>query len=287
MDDFSTDGTLSILQSFASDRIRVFSVTADNKGKKTANAQGISCARYDRILFTDADCIPASDQWAQLMNDSESEIILGYSPMFRREGFVNAFSVYETFITAVQYLSYAISVGPYMGVGRNMLIDRRLIARHKDSIRGSHLASGDDDLTINAIATRDNTSICIDPETHVYTESCTSWQSFVRQKSRHISTSSHYKLKHKLLLGLFSGTQIAYYLLCILALATGTMSITIIFATVLLKWLVVTVVVYAIARRLHTKLNPLTIPFFDFLLFIYYLLMPFIILITKKEKRWS
>jgi len=66
----------------------------------------------------------------------------------------------------------------------------------KNKLKGSHLASGDDDLMINALANGQNTSICIHPESFMYSNPKTSLRSFLTQKTRHISTSVYYKPIH-------------------------------------------------------------------------------------------
>ena len=39
-----------------------------HRGKKFAITMGIKAASYERLLFTDADCKPASDQWISSMS---------------------------------------------------------------------------------------------------------------------------------------------------------------------------------------------------------------------------
>src|SRR3546814_6078167 len=75
----------------------------------------------------------------------------------KRGGLLNAFIRYETFYTALNYLSFALSGMPYMGVGRNLSYKRSLFFRHKGFASHLHLRSGDDDLFVNRAASKENT----------------------------------------------------------------------------------------------------------------------------------
>jgi len=66
---------------------------------------------------------------AQNNNSSDKiKIILGYSPYETNGTNVGCWSHFEAWITALQYLSFAIKGYPYMGVGRNLLYHKELIS---------------------------------------------------------------------------------------------------------------------------------------------------------------
>ena len=287
VDDFSGDRTLERLQPYGSDRVQVLKTSVDRPGKKQAAHEGIVAARHDRILVTDADCIPKEAIWATSMNAVKKKIVLGYSPMIKTSGIVNLFSRFETYMTGVQYLSYALAGIPYMGVGRNMIIDRSLRSANLEYIRGKNLASGDDDLTINAIADRDNTGICIVEESIVHTKSATSLSGFINQKTRHISTSVHYKLIHQLMLGAFSLSQILFYILLFIGLFLGTIPLQVGLVAYGIKQCVQLMIHYRLTKKLHETIRLHQHLLLDLLLFLYYLVMPFILLIRKNDNRWS
>ncbi|RLC22577.1 MAG: hypothetical protein DRH21_08260 [Deltaproteobacteria bacterium] len=64
--------------------------------------------------------------------------------------------------------------------------------------------SGDDDLFINEVANKKNTSIEIHPNSFTISEGKKTFSEWWMQKRRHLSTSKYYKFKHKFLLGLYS-----------------------------------------------------------------------------------
>jgi glycosyltransferase involved in cell wall biosynthesis len=189
-------------------------------GKKFPLSMGIKSAKYETLLLTDADCVPASENWMQLMQDGyqpETEIVLGYGAYHKTAGLLNKIIRFETFHSALQYLSYALAGLPYMGVGRNLSYKRDVFFRNKGFSSINQIPGGDDDLFINKVATKNNTAIVIDPEAHTLSNPKKSWAEWFSQKTRHYTTAKYYKGKHKFLLGLYSATQFLIYPLAVIA----------------------------------------------------------------------
>lgn len=183
-------------------------------GKKFPLSMGIKSAKYETLLLTDADCMPASENWLKLMQDGyhpETEIVLGYGAYSKNGGLLNKIIRFETFHSALQYLSYALAGLPYMGVGRNLSYKRDVFIRNKGFSSINQIPGGDDDLFINQVATKDNTAIVIDHEAHTISKPKLSWGDWFTQKFRHYSTAKYYKGKHKFLLALYSFTQFLTY----------------------------------------------------------------------------
>jgi cellulose synthase/poly-beta-1,6-N-acetylglucosamine synthase-like glycosyltransferase len=183
-------------------------------GKKYPLGMGIKEAKYEVVLLTDADCVPATEFWIQKMQNGYAngiEIVLGYSPYQKKTGILNKLIRFETFHSALQYLSYALAGTPYMGVGRNLSYKKDLFFRNKGFSAINHLPGGDDDLFINKVATANNTGIVIDPDTFTISEPKTNFPDWIKQKNRHFSASRFYKPKHKWLLGLYSITHFLFY----------------------------------------------------------------------------
>ncbi|MFV0607140.1 MAG: glycosyltransferase [Niabella sp.] len=187
-------------------------------GKKYPLSIGIKEAKNEILLLTDADCIPASENWVFKMQsgyDDYTDIVLGYGAYEKLPGFLNIVIRFETFHTALQYLSYALAGLPYMGVGRNLSYKKNLFLKNKGFASINHLPGGDDDLFINKIARKNNTAIVIDPEAHTISTPKKTWKDWKWQKTRHFSTSKYYKPKHKFLLGLYSLSHFLFYPLVI------------------------------------------------------------------------
>jgi glycosyltransferase involved in cell wall biosynthesis len=190
-------------------------------GKKYPLSMGIKEALYEIVLLTDADCVPVSEYWIQKMQDAYHpgiEVVLGYSPYKKGAGVLDKLIRFDTFHTALQYLSYALAGHPYMGVGRNLSYKKDLFFRNKGFSAINHVPGGDDDLFINKVATKTNTAIVIDPETYTLSEPKKTFGEWFRQKSRHYTTAKYYKPLHKLLLGLYSSSYLLFYPLLVASL---------------------------------------------------------------------
>jgi glycosyltransferase involved in cell wall biosynthesis len=259
------------------------------QGKKYPLTIGLKGAAHESVVLTDADCKPSSVDWLQSMSEgfrNGREIVLGYGAYYKRPGLLNKVIRYETFFSALQYLSFALAGIPYMGVGRNLAYKKALFFLHKGFLSHQHLPSGDDDLFINSAATGRNTSVILGKEAFTYSEPKHTWGAWFRQKTRHYSTGKHYKFKHKFLLGLFSFSQFWYYPLFILALFYPPfLYITLgIFVFRLLLQLLI------FQRSLH-KLDEKDLLFhcllFDMLLWLYYLIFTPPVLQRPKRSKWK
>ncbi|MDH5828018.1 glycosyltransferase [Sphingobacterium sp. SG20118] len=220
VNDYSTDETRWVLKDFESKykHLRVVDIKEHIRlkhGKKFAVSLGIKSAKHEKLVFTDADCNPNSNNWlketAGALSQPDKEIVIGYSPYFKYNGFLNKLIRFETTHTAMSYLSYALKKDAYMAVGRNMGYTKSLFFRNKGFASHMHIKSGDDDLFVNQNATKSNTIISIHPDAIVYSEPKTTWKSYYKQKARHSGASVIYKKKHQRMLGIQLITSFMFY----------------------------------------------------------------------------
>ncbi len=292
VNDNSSDKTIDVVLEFQgkSPNLRLVNIKGvpTLPGKKAALTKGIEAAIYNLILLTDADCVPSSPNWIRSMQSNainKIEIVLGFSPYIPRPGFLNLFIRYEAVFTAIQYLSFALLGIPYMGVGRNLLYKRTLFFRKEAFSKHAHIASGDDDLFINEAAIRTNTKINLSPEAFVFSLPKSSWRGYYHQKTRHLSTSTSYKLMHQLMLGGYSLSHFLHYLLAIPLILAPEMN-----STVLLLILVRVGVVFLLCGLILKKLKAIDllwwIPILDAIYVLYYIIFAPTFLIGKKN-RWK
>ncbi len=223
----SDDDTSSLLTDLADHHphLKVVDIKRDLNfftGKKFPLSIGIRSAKHDVILLTDADCKPAGKHWIRQMCDAftdQKEIILGYGSYEKRSSILNKLIRYDTISIAIQYLSFALAGFPYMGVGRNLAYKKSIFFQERGFIAHYRISSGDDDLFINRVARKRNTGVMLDPGASTISEPKLSARQWIIQKKRHLSTGSHYKIKHKLILGLYTGTQVLFWVMLILLLA--------------------------------------------------------------------
>ncbi|MFM2146751.1 MAG: hypothetical protein RL732_1587 [Bacteroidota bacterium] len=287
----SQDDTRFLLEEFKKSFRGLIAINLEQEakgipGKKYPLSIGIKEARYEILLLTDADCVPASEFWIQRMQDAfedKVEIVLGYGSFHKRPGILNKLIRFDTFHNALQYLSYALAGIPYMGVGRNLSYKRALFFDNKGFSSINHIAGGDDDLFINKVATPNNTAIVIDKEAFTLSEAERSLNDWIRQKNRHFSTARYYKPLHKMLLGTYSLSQFLYYPILIAnlvlvdwKLAAGVFSI---------RFLSQAVVLYPSMKKLNESDLFRWWWLLDLWMFFYYLLFT-PVLWRKPSKQW-
>jgi glycosyltransferase involved in cell wall biosynthesis len=226
INDCSYDSSDEVLEELnkAYPRLKIVTITEHDRfktGKKFALTLGIKAAKNEHLLFTDADCVPASANWITYMAanfNNPVQIVLGYSPYKKTRNFLNPFIRFETIKTAVNYLSSAVNGDAYMGIGRNLAYTKTLFFGAKGFAAHMHVISGDDDLFVNQNATPDNTAIEINAEAFTYTDAKTTLSSLFRQKKRHFGVGKLYKKRHRRMLSIDAVTGFLLYILLTLCL---------------------------------------------------------------------
>ncbi len=171
--------------------------------KKFALTVGIRAAKNDVLLFTDADCYPASDQWIRKMVwqfSNEVKIVLGYGTYERSKGLLDKHLRTDTMFIAMQYFGFAMRGLPYMGVGRNIAW-RKSFFDEKGGFQ-SHIfePSGSDDIFVNQNGNKHNTRVELDPQSFTISRPPRNWKYWKYQKHRHFGAAKYYKFKYKFLL---------------------------------------------------------------------------------------
>lgn len=272
----STDESKYIIEAYQQQYKNLrFSVVEKSKhlrpGKKLSVTLGIKAAKNEHLVFTDADCRPVSKNWLKELASQfseRSELVLGYGPYSVKKGFLNKLIRFDTAWIAINYFSFALARMPYMGVGRNMAYTKTLFEKANGFKSHYSLPSGDDDLFIQEAAKKKNYSIALATDSFCYSEPQKTWESWIRQKSRHHSTSERYQVIKKALLGIYPFTLLLMYILFITLMFNEEFRwITLAgFGVILsIKWWIQGKCFYKINERSFVSLFPLTDLFYAIL----------------------
>jgi cellulose synthase/poly-beta-1,6-N-acetylglucosamine synthase-like glycosyltransferase len=284
IDDRSQDETEVYTQQLAQyypGRFRLVTVTSTPAGfspKKYALTLGIKAARYEHLLFTDADCRPVTYDWLRLMQrgfqqKNNSDIVLGFSGYAEAPGLLNQLIRYETFLTGAQYLSFAWAGKPYMGVGRNLAYTRSTFQSTKGFASHIRRLSGDDDLLVqDAVAAGARVAVVADPAAQTVSQPAQTWGEWWHQKRRHLSAGNRYRIADRSRLAIFMGSNALFYFLSpiVLVAATTPQNLLSLVAIWLARTLLLLATYIPLARRLGQSLPVATLPFLDFLYLILY-----------------
>ena len=260
VNDSSWDDTADVLKalSLSYPQLHVIHIDEEKQnmqGKKFAITLGIKAAKHDIILLTDADCEPASEHWITEMTKGLSDskqLAIGFSPYARTEGWLNRLIRFDTLLIGCQYMGFARSGAPYMGVGRNLAYHKDLFFKIGGFKSHYSIASGDDDLFVNQVATGKNTWVVSTPESQTISEPKHSWNAWFTQKRRHFTTSGMYKTSHKLMLSIWPLSFAILMLAGIVALYFHTYTLFIIGGLVF-RYSLQIAILHRVSRRLDVS----------------------------------
>jgi glycosyltransferase involved in cell wall biosynthesis len=292
VDDRSNDGTYDFLLKATSENPKLRMVTVRDlpkhtTGKKFALTMGIKAAKHDWVLLTDADCRPGPG-WVYGMSQQftdDSNIVLGFSAYEKDRGFLNSFIRFETFLTAIQYIGFALLGRPYMGVGRNLAYRRKLFLESKGFNGHLDIIGGDDDLFVNRNAKAATTRLALGKDVVTHSIPKKTWGSYFDQKLRHLSVGKHYKMGDRLLLGIFMSTWVLWPF-TIVSLPFLGMDAVVVGGMILLRWICLLMLFNVGPRAFGESFEGWKVPFLDFLYAFCYLVAGPIALVTKRV-RWK
>jgi len=293
VEDRSNDGTYDYLLKATQQDARLKMVRVAHKpeyinGKKFGITLGVRTARYEWLLFTDADCRPVSKHWIKHMStryNDQTQFVLGYSPYKKENGLLNAFIRFESMLTGIQAIGMALLGHPYMGVGRNLAYSRSLFLQSKGFNNYLGVVGGDDDLFVNMHASKSNTRVCIHPESLMISAPKKSWSEFMNQKLRHLFAGKRYKFFDKVILGLF---MMSWLLTWFLAVPVILMTVPFwpLLAAFILRWILLVWLFKVTLKRLGGEFELWKTPFLDFIFPFYYLVTGLSALVVKRI-RWK
>jgi poly-beta-1,6-N-acetyl-D-glucosamine synthase len=293
VNDCSIDHTDEVLGEYVKKykNLRITAIPLDRKfshGKKLAVTVGVKSAKYENLIFTDADCKPITKNWLKHMSNGflKHDVVLGYGRYGKERSFLNNYIRYETLTVALNYIGFALAGIPYMGVGRNLGYTKSLFFKNKGFASNYGILSGDDDLFVNEVAHKGNTIAVVHPESFTESVPKRSWKGHFKQKIRHLSTASKYKGKHVFMLGLEPVSRGWYYFLLILTLLMAKffwVGVVIALTRVVLQM----VLYFAAGKKFNEKNLWLTCIIFDVISLFYNFIAYFTLSIRSRKIKWK
>lgn len=233
INDGSTDESEAVLSAFEEKYQHLYhSFTPENaryiSRKKLALTLGIKASKYDWLVFTEANCMPESNQWLRMMARNftpHTQIVLGYSGYERGKGWLHKRVSFDALFTALRYLGFALAGMPYMGIGRNLAYRKELFFKQKGYSTHLNLQRGEDDLFINQIANADNTRVETDARAIMRMQPVERYKEWKEEKVSYMATARYFKGAQRLLLGFETFTRLLFYAACLGGIVMGIMSL--------------------------------------------------------------
>lgn len=281
-DDRSTDDTPRLLRMSGETwkNLRIISIDHVPDGvspKKNALSAAILKANGEIILQTDADCV-APPEWISGMAgrfEPDVGLVAGVAPYFSSGGWLNSFVRHEyLWNAALSASSIFLGHGTHVS-GRNLGFRRAAFMELGGYGEGTRILSGDDTLLLHRLQrSRIARAVTMPgPATHVYTEAPPDIVSFLRQRTRHMSTGRYFEPVH-----ILAGVIVyGFHLGLIIALALSFFSITArsLFVSVFLwKTIADVLVARTVHRTLGLDVEWRRFVLNEFFLMVYMALMP-------------
>ncbi|NMM49130.1 glycosyltransferase [Flammeovirgaceae bacterium KN852] len=293
VNDRSADNSSKVLLEFDDIRINeivIKQVPEGRDAKKNAITIGIQHANFEHLVFTDADCRPASSNWlleyGKIYSSSpETEVIIGYSPHYKSKGILGKFIEFETATTLLTYLGKAKKSKPYMAVGRNMSYTKTFFKQCDGFGSFINVTGGDDDIIINKYAIKEKTKVNTNPESAVYTFAKKDLRSYIKQKKRHLSVGKKYNLADKIFSASYWLSLIVQYAGLILIIWLPEL-LAFIISLYTFRLIIAMIVYYKAKRLLRLPLSTVMLSVLE-ILFIFYVVSLGTASLYSKKIKWN
>ena len=219
VDDNSTDKTFEIAEGF-NGITNLLTLYNKGKGKKQALRTGITAAKGNLVLATDADC-SMGENWIRIIAAfyelNRPDMIICPVQIESIPGFLRKFQELEFLSLQGITAASAISGEATMCNGANLAFTREAYLDHSDNLH-DEINSGDDIFLLHSLKKENRAKILWmeSPDTMVTTNSTSTYRSFLKQRSRWISKGKTYKDRYTIVLGIATfvavALQISYFI---------------------------------------------------------------------------
>ncbi len=208
VDDNSTDNTFAVVEATIEELENFRVLKADTKlfnGKRGALDIGIKSAKHPYILITDADCEPEENWITSFANGfSKNDFLFGIAPYRATKSITNLIARFENLRANIIVFAFAKLGVPYSASARSFGFSKKAFNKIDGYTNTTNTLSGDDDLLLReAVKNNFNIGMITDSDSFVFSKTKELFSEYVKQKSRHTSTSIYYSLKSQLLLGVW------------------------------------------------------------------------------------
>lgn len=131
---------------------------------KMALNVGIKSARYEHIVLTTADAVPATPHWLSMMAKgfTKADIVLGYCGMEPGRGFARWAMRISRMTDSALWIAAAIRRRPYRGIRHNMGLTKSIYFG-SNGFNRLNMNVGEDDLYLQSVMRRDNVCVMVSP----------------------------------------------------------------------------------------------------------------------------
>ncbi|NLR90423.1 glycosyltransferase [Flammeovirga agarivorans] len=208
VDDHSTDQSYTLLQSFESERLKVYRLPSKLSGKKQAIRLAVEKAKTKLIITTDADCLH-HQHWVNRFVSAHR--LTGAKMISGPVRFQNGNSLWEKILN-VEFSSLIITGAASIRRKRanmcnaaNLCFERKAFLSQNNYKEHAHIPTGDDEFFLHQLARNNPNQIIFlkNKESIVNTPPPNNLKTFIEQRVRWASKWKHYKNRGPQLTSIF------------------------------------------------------------------------------------
>ncbi len=226
----STDSTEEILNELRikySSKLYVTYIPIDSESinnKKLALTIGIKASEHDILLFTEPDSKPLSNKWVNEYAKefmSGKDVVLGGCQLKKSKSLFQKLILFDNLSSGIKYLSMALIKNPFMGIEQNMAYRKSIFYENKGFSSILNIENGEDNLFVNKIATKNNTSVVLSPESIVESNVVEDFATWRTIKGKYLITKKYLSGNQSKILSFEEVIRYGFYLVFIILCLTG------------------------------------------------------------------
>ena len=195
IDESSTDETSDVLKRFKNRYANLYTTFIPASShylsrRKLSLTIGVKAAKYEWLIFTGADCRPASDLWLETMSSHcNGDLILGET---RYDNDASDYVRLDNVKSWFRQLGAAQKSTAYAYCGRNLAMRRSLFMKNYGFLKNLKYLRGEYDFIANEYSTPYNTETATEEEARIIRDVPTS-KGWINDKLFFIETTRHLK----------------------------------------------------------------------------------------------
>lgn len=274
VDESSTDGTAEVLKRMKNSHTRLYTTFIPDSShyisrRKLALTVGVKAAKYDWLLFTDADCRPADDQWLKAMAahcTPSTDLVLG-GTLYDRSA--TSYERFDRIVTWWRQAHSALRGKTYAYCGHNMMFRRRLFDESNGFLSSLQFLRGEYDFLANEYGLRNRTAVAASARATLIQDAPTRkrWINdhiFAIETCKHLDNGMAYRLLERADTVLLHLTVMASVAAIALSAALGNYIVTIAASVLLLVHYSLRILTaHKAMTAANEAVNPLLAPFME------------------------
>ncbi len=287
-----SDTTIEILDAFEKEHKNIKIIAVQNNeafwnNKKYALTLGIKAAKYNHLLFTDANSQPISENWITEMSNHftfKKTIVLAYGKIKKEKTLTNLIIRFNNLLKAIKCFTFAKLGSPFMAFSNNSAYTKTEFFKVNGFINHIKLKDGLEDLFIKDAATSENITFSVSKDSFIETDAPKSFSKWFQEERITNNIKEHYKFKHRFLLNIFIISKVFFYVLAIVLFFFYPWKI--ILPLVLVYFLIQYLIIGLSAKKLKEPQLIFFLPFLEIVLLLLQISI-FSVNLISKPKHWK